>query len=290
MYAKPLSPDHPDYDIVEPIVEAIVAALGSWDSFQKQIPPLFRLAIDEVIDAPRTGRLILDEIEKTEKTYLGTKIEIILRDCLGFPYGKVLDFLINGVECDVKHTMGRAWSIPLESIGRPAILLRENEKSALCDFSVILIRPEYMNSGKNRDRKGTISSANIAHVWWLLKDHPYPENIWQMMPAVTRDLVLSAGKGKRRIASLFENLLERPIPRSAIEALANQRDPLKRIRRNGGARDILAPKGIAILFGKSDKELIAQLGLAELNAEEFISFRPKTSLHRELLKHHGHID
>jgi hypothetical protein len=76
----------------------------------------------------------------------------------------------------------------------------------------------------------------------------------------------------------------------AVEALANQLDPLKRIRRNGGARDLLAPKGIAILFGKTDREILNQLGYLTLAGDEFVSHTPKDDRERSLLRAAGHID
>ena len=76
------------------------------------LPPLFRQAVDEVIDAPRTNRFTIGELEKTEKTYLGTKVEILLRDFLKLPKGKILDLSVDGVEVDIKNTMQRAWTIP----------------------------------------------------------------------------------------------------------------------------------------------------------------------------------
>ncbi|WP_422646714.1 hypothetical protein [Agrobacterium tumefaciens] len=65
---------------------------------------------------------------------------------------------------------------------------------------------------------------------------------------------------------------------------------MKRIRRNGGARDILAPKGIALLWRQRDRALIDQLGLGPVTADEFISFQPKTQEQISILREAGHID
>lgn len=69
---------------------------------------LLRAALDEVIDMPRTGRFSLDQLEKTEKTYIGTKVEIIFRDIFKLQKGNKLDLLIDGLEVDVKNTIGNA--------------------------------------------------------------------------------------------------------------------------------------------------------------------------------------
>ena len=142
MTYQALPDDHPDHGALKPVVDAILREAGGWDSLAMRVPELFRLGIDEVIDTPRSNRFTIDEIEKTEKTYLGTKMEILLRNYLGFPKGQVLDLKIAGFEVDIKNTMGRAWTIPQECFGQRALLLRSNETTALCDFGLILVREE----------------------------------------------------------------------------------------------------------------------------------------------------
>lgn len=290
MYARPLPPDHPDYLLLSSLAAALVEAAGGWSGFLKTVPPIFRAAIDEVIDAPRTGRMLIEETEKTEKTYLGTKIEILFRDALKLEKGQVLDLQLGSTECDIKHTMGSAWSIPAENIGRPAVLLRESEATALCDVGLVFVRPEYLNAGQNRDAKKTISAQHEGNIWWLLRGHPYPANFWLSLTLEQRGVLRAAGAPTRRLAALFEMVPGQPVPRSAVEALANQLDPLKRIRRNGGARDLLAPKGIALLFGKTDREVLNQLGYTHVSTEQFVSHIPRDEAERALLRAAGHID
>jgi len=286
----PLAPDHPDYPILQPIAGAIVRQSGGADGLASGLPPLFRQAIDEVIDAPRTNRFTLNETEKTEKTYLGTKIEILLRNFLKLGKGKILDLSVDGVEVDIKNTMGGNWTIPLESHGHPALLLRVNETKALCDVGLIVVRPEYLNPGANRDAKRTLSAAGMANIWWLLHRYPYPPNFWEVLPVADRQAILAAGGGTLRIAALFEKIQRQPVSRLQVQALAQQHDYMKRIRRNGGARDILAPKGIALLWGQGDKDLIAKLNLGLVTPDEFISFKPETQEQIELLRAANHID
>ena len=64
---------------------------------------------------------------------------------------------------------------------------------------------------------------------------------------------------------------------------------MKRIRRNGGARDLLAPKGIAILYSETDRDLMDQLGIS-FGKREFVSYRPKNADEENLLREAGHID
>ena len=258
--------------------------------FAEKIPVLLRQAFDEVIDAPRTNRFTLAEIEKTEKTYLGTKVEILLRNYLKIPKGKVLDMLVNGVEVDIKNTVGRTWMIPTESLDRPAFIIRANEKTARCDVGMVVFRREYLTMGENRDVKKTLAAAHNSAIWWLLRTHPYPPNFWEVLPSAERNAIMAAGGGKNRIAALFEKIQRQPISRLQVQALAQQLDPLKRIRRNGGARDVLAPKGIALLWGQGDRAMIEALKLGPVTADEFISVTPQTPEEASLLRRTGHID
>ena len=285
-----VSPSHQDYALIKRLESAIFRQTGGYDHFRRDFPQLLRLGIDEVIDAPRTNRFTISEIEKTEKTYLGTKVEILLRKFLKSQKGKILDLLIDGIEVDVKNTIGSNWTIPPEAIGHPCILIRCNEIRALCAFGILIVRGEALNAGSNRDGKRTVSSQGLASVYWLLKDEPYPQNFWERLNPTTRMEIMAPGGGKERLAILFRHMQRTPVSRLLVQAVAQQDDYMKRIRRNGGARDILAPVGIAILWGQKDKALIEALKLPTCGPDEFISVKPETESHKALLRDAGHID
>lgn len=290
MQAVPLDPKHPDFAVLSVLSEVILRQAGGWEHFAHYLPHLIRRSIDEVIDTPRTNRFTLVDTEKTEKTYLGTKIEILLRSYLKLPKGKILDLSVDGTEVDIKNTMGINWSIPTEADGHPCLLVKEKEVTAKCSVGLIVIKNEYLNPGKNKDSKRTISAAGRNNIWWLLHDHPYPPNYWHSMPLAQRQAIMDAGQGTARLAAFFTAIQRRRISRLVIESIAQQYDPLKRVRRNGGARDLLAPQGIAILWGKKDRRLIKKLGLGPVGPDEFISYQPTDPAHIALLKAANHID
>jgi hypothetical protein len=70
---------------------------------------------------------------------------------------------------------------------------------------------------------------------------------------------------------LFRLCQRIPISRKIIVALAQQDDPLKRLRKNGGARDQLQREGIVVLSGKTQKKAIAEAGLGFCRPDQFIS-------------------
>jgi hypothetical protein len=92
----------------------------------------------------------------------------------------------------------------------------------------------------------------------------------------------------RRVAEMFEQRQGVPISREEVRRVANQLDYMKRIRRNGGARDILDQKRIAILWGAGDRGLIASFGLGSVSETEFISYAPKNASELALIRKHGH--
>jgi hypothetical protein len=266
-----LAESHIDYALLVRLEEAIYKAAGGRDRFGEVIPSMLRQAIDEVIDTARSKRFTLEEIEKTEKTYLGTKIEILLRNELDVGRGAHMDLIIDGVEVDVKNTVGTSWTIPNEAVGHVCILISTNESKSICSFGLVVIRPEILNLGKNRDGKTTIKKAQLANVHWLLKDAPYPGNFWLSLEVEARRAIVTPRGGTDRVAMLFRLCQRTPISRKIVVALAQQDDPMKRLRKNGGARDSLASEGIVILSGKMQKKYIAQLGLPYCRPDEFIS-------------------
>jgi hypothetical protein len=282
--------ENPDSLLVRQLEEAILRNAGGMARFRKQIPLLLRKAIDEIIDSARTNRFTLDETEKTEKTYLGTKVEILLRNWLKFPKGEILDLSIDGVETDIKNTMYTTWMIPSEAIGHPCVLVKTEEESARFSIGIIVIREGILNSGRNKDGKGSISKAGRDTIRWILQDEAYPENFWQNLSHELRRTITSHSSGTKRVVALFRYVQRRPISRVVVLGLAQQKDAMKRLRKNGGARDSLARDGIALLSGSYDSALIERLKLPKCEKDEFISFAPILQTDKALLRTAGHIE
>lgn len=288
---RPLDSDHADYGHLSVLERDLLVAVGGQGLFEEKLRSFFRSAIDEVIDTARTGRYFLFQLEKTEKTYLGTKFEILLRDWLRVPKGVVLDLLIGGEEVDVKSTTrGKSgWMIPPEAVNHLCILLRVNEDRSTCAVGLARARPEYLRPGTNRDAKTSFSAEGARNIWWMALDFDYTPNFWSLVSAELRTRIMAPRGGTERLARLFESCLETPVSRVLIASIAAQDDFMKRIRRNGGARDRLASKGIAILYSENDRSLMHRLKLT-FGTREFLSYRPKNVAEAALLRRAGHID
>lgn len=284
-----IKPEHPDYPVLKTLEAALLKGGGGIARIQQEVPQLIRRAIDEVIDAPRTGRQRLSQTEKTEKTYIGTKIEVLVRDFFGFPKG-LLDLNIDGQDVDIKNTIGKNWMIPNEAVGKPCILIAADEATAICQFGVIVCRPEYLSAGANRDAKRTIARDKFSNILWLLVNHPYPPNFWERVDPQAARRIMLGKSGNERIIQLFREVQRQPVHRDIIAAVARQKDYMKRLRRNGGARDTLAREKIAVLSGHYDTAIIKQLGLGTIGPDEFISVKATIPELEKLLRQTGHID
>ena len=267
--ASTLRPGHQDFKEVDEISSAIIHAAGGIAELKTDVGELIRSDIDVVIDTPRTGRCSYDELEKTEKTYIGTRLEIGLRALLGFPKGK-LDLRIETHDVDIKFTGGNNWMIPKEALGNFCILLAADEKLNLYHLGVFRARPEYLNNGENRDGKKTISTVGFANINWLAEAKPYRANFWRAISANDRAEIFSRNGGTDRIVALFKGLTNVPIDRAVIESVARQKDYMKRLRGNGGARDKLTRAGLVLLSGRYDSEEIKRRQLPRCTADEFI--------------------
>lgn len=253
------------------IANSLVNILGGLESFLSEIGPVLRKAVDEVIDMPRTQRFSLSQLEKTEKTYIGTKVEILIRHLLQVPKGKVLDLSVDGVELDVKNTIGTGWMIPKEAVNQHCLLIKINDKKGRFSIGVVFCSLDNITAGMNQDQKRSISPGNKA-IFWIGKNVRMQENFFEnLSPGVCAQLTelnVSGAEKIRRLCRLVPNTV---IDRYIVECVANQKDPMKRLRKNGGARDSLEKEGILILTGAYDSEELKNLGFTDVNQDQFVA-------------------
>lgn len=257
------------------IRERLFTAAGGEKAFRAELPFLFRQAIDELIDAPRTRRLRLDQLDPNEKAVLGIKIEAALRYLLDFPRG-LLDFRIGPYDVDVKFTMRNNWMIPPEAVEHTCLLCRVSETDARFWIGLFDALAENLTSKPNRDGKLSVSAAGKSKIQWIAENEPFPENIWETLTPDEAQKIFEPASGTERIVTLLERFAGQPIHRSTVHAVARQHDYMKRIRANQGARDHLHPRGIVVLNGTQDGPLLRGLGLT-LGKDFILPYRPKTS-------------
>lgn len=258
----------------KPLAE-VHCALNSIFNFAVVVGKALRQAFDEVIDGPRTGRYSIEQLEKTEKTYIGTKVEIVLRAELELERGIVLDNLICGHEVDTKFSLTGDWMIPTEAIGHLCLLIAANDNTST--FSVGLLRtiPDVLTVGSNQDKKKTVSSAGKKKIVWLLHKEPLPRNFLLDVDANLRAQILAPPSASRRLRSLFTLVTGQIIPRSAILQVAQLRgDPLKRARE---LKPPLLKEGFQVLCATydTDRKEFERHGFVHENDDDWISIKLK---------------
>lgn len=230
-----------------------------------------RKSFDEVIDGPRTGRYRIEQLEKTEKTYIGTKVEIVLRTELGLERGHVLDNLIRGYEVDTKFTVGSTWMIPREAMNQLCLLAAGDDNNGRCGLGILRMVPEVLTNGANQDGKKSVSAHGRGQITWLAQG-PMPRNFMLDLPEDARATIMSASSGRQAIWELFRNATGRLIPRSVIEQVAQQKDAAKRARES---KAVLAKEGIQVLCAtyKEDRAEFVRHGFTQFNGDDWLSIR-----------------
>lgn len=272
-----IGPGHPDFATLSTIRDGIFGKLGGEDRLRAELPALIKNAVDFVIDAERTLRTKIADLDKVEKTFIGLKIEHYLRDWLGVPKGLARDLQINGIEVDIKNTIGSTWMIPPETyrVEEPCLLIATAKFDGRCWLGLVLARKSYLNA-ENRDKKRSINEEGKRNILWLVRDEPYPASRWEGLDMARFRELRTVRGGKKRAAQFFRENVGRIVHRSIVQALLyDQRDYLKRVRGNGGARDDLKKEGIVILSGVYDAKEAKRLGIT-LRRDEFVAVRLET--------------
>ncbi|WP_312250279.1 NaeI family type II restriction endonuclease [Stenotrophomonas geniculata] len=255
----------------DPALEQVAATLSRDPALLSKVGQALRTAFDEVIDAPRTGRFCIDQLEKTEKTYIGTKVEILLRKALALERGVLLDNLIAGHEVDTKFTVKNDWMIPQEAVGQLCMLVRADDVKGLCWLGLLRMAPAVLTNGQNRDGKKSISAAGKAQIRWLVEG-PMPRNFMLDLPEVVRSAILAQPSGRQRVRALFTMATGLLIPRDVIEQLAQQRDAVKRARE---MKETLGREGYQVLCATylADREIMIAHGFTPAAKDEWLSLR-----------------
>lgn len=220
-----------------------------------------RQAIDEVLDGPRTGRWDLAQLEKTEKTYVGTKVEIVVREALGLDRGPKLDLEIDGHHIDTKWAMNSGWQIPREAIAELCLCIGGLAGVTRFQVGVVRCSEEHLNLGENRDRKRTLSAKGRAAMMHVVEPTAMLGNFVSDMDPGIRAEVMARPTIQNRITALFRLVPYQPIPRNAVGTVARTTgDPMRRLRADAWAGDPLG--GMRILSAQYGNEIVEALSVA----------------------------
>lgn len=252
----------------------VVTTLLQLDPKGERTAAALRRTFDQLYDGGRTGRYKWSQLYKTEKTHFGTLIEINLQREFDFDDGDELDYRIAGHEVDAKYSQTMwAWMLPPEVFGELCLVLTASDEQSCFSMGVVRATPDALRPGSNRDAKTTLSSAGRDSIVWLHRDCPMPPNVLLQLSEEDVASIFAPRSGQQRVNELFRRAAGRLVSRAAIETVAQQLDPMKRVRANGGARQHLAPEGLVILGGDYiwQREAAAALGLPVPSDGQFVS-------------------
>jgi hypothetical protein len=246
--------------------------VGGRNVFIERFPEIISDAVDYVIDPVRTARTKVSELDNVEKTFIGLKVEHFLRDFIGVPKG-LRDLRLADEDVDVKNTVRNNWMIPPETFrnSEPCILVMVATEERRCSLGIIIAREEYLNK-PNRDGKRSIRKQSFERIYWIFEDRLLPESRYEGLDMLRFRELRNLKGGSKRVAQFFRENLQKPIHRTVLQGLLfDQKDYMKRVRGNGGARDILYQENIVILSGYYHTSLIGSFSLPPCERDEFVS-------------------
>ena len=241
-------------------MDTSLARAVDWFRSQSRMVERFGAAIrqsfDEVFDGQRTGRYSLTQLSKVEKTYIGTKVEIVIQAAFGLQRGNRMDYLVDGQDVDAKWSIkSGGWMIPTEAVGELCLCMTADDD--LSTFSVGIVRADEANlrASANKDRKRRFNDDGIAAMAWLANPGHLAENLLLHLSEETRSAILDYDlSGQQRVNQLFRRVHDRVVRREVVLTVAQQDDGPKRVR---DARRLLQPEGIIVLGHQGSHKGIA---------------------------------
>ncbi|MFE5843961.1 NaeI family type II restriction endonuclease [Streptomyces niveus] len=254
---------------------AVHKHLHTLDPKGHRFATVLRDTIDQLLNGEVTGRYDWKTLFKTEKTHAGTIVEINLQREFKFDDGVAMDYRIAGSDVDCKYSQQfGGWMIPPEARGHLCLLVWADDYKSRWSAGLLRIEDKWLNLGNNRDMKLTVKAEHRDKIAWLWRDAELPVNVLLHMNPRDRDAVFAHSSGQTRLNELFRLAERRRIGRNVVRTVAQQKDYMKRVRGNGGARSALRTEGFVIMGDYASHQKIArQLGLPAPGEGEFVSAR-----------------
>lgn len=262
---------------------------------------VLRDSLDQMFDGERTGRWCYQHLSKTEKTHLGTVVEITLGKEFEVPDGVDLDWRIPGtasdLDCKFSKDLG-GWEIPMEMYecddhaersgkeNHAALLVWVDDDASQWAAGIVRatddrlrwkVRDGVRSRVYNRDNKRHLSDTGLAAVHWLwggLQDD-LPENVLRHLQPAVRDAIFDEKlSGQERVNELFKRVPGRLLSRHVINTVGQQDDAPKRARDARQLDRGIREDGFLVLGHQGAHPQIAdRLGLPKPDKGEWISVR-----------------
>ncbi|MEB3021485.1 NaeI family type II restriction endonuclease [[Mycobacterium] crassicus] len=282
---------------VPPSLKSFVDWFDNTPDARERFRWALRDSLDELLDGQRTGRWAYQHLSKTEKTYLGTAVEVNLTKEFEFRNGDHLDWQIAGrdIDCKFSKDLG-GWEIPMEmylcadhgdrqgKADHPALLTWFDDTTSRWAAGLITITDESLRwktddngdtvRAYNRDNKRRLAESSAEAVYWLWDglQTDLPRNLLLHLNADARGRVFSfPSSGQKRVDQLFREVQGQIVGRQTVLTVGQQDDAPKRVR---DARLHLRQEGIVVLGHQDSHPTVAtSLGLPVPVKGEWIAVR-----------------
>ncbi|MEU8227671.1 NaeI family type II restriction endonuclease [Kribbella sp. NPDC048915] len=264
-------------------IDMVATELLRLDPSGDGIADVLRDTLDQLLDGRRSGRWDYSALHKTEKTYMGTLVEINIHRRFNFADGVITDYQIAGIEVDCKFSQRiGGWEFGPELEGHIALVVWADDSRSAWRAGLVRATTDVLRLSRNRDAKRRLTQEGVGRIRWLWADHPgLAPNQLLHMPEDQRARIFSArGRtrtrhGQARLLQLCREMQGVILRRTTIETVGyGLDDPMKRMRSNGGARDMLRPEGLLVLGHQdNDPAVAAALGLPVPAKGQFVVCR-----------------
>ncbi len=270
----------PPSEADDPELWTVAAELRRLDPAGERIAEVLRNTMDRLLDGERTGRWDWLTLHKTEKTHMGTLVEIELHKEFEFGDGRKMDYVIAGVDVDCKFSQRvGGWELPLESVGHVCLVLSANDDQSVWSAGVVRVEEQFLRQGGNRDSKRRLTDKGESRVLWLFECAALPPNLFLELDDETRERILTARTGTRRtsgqarLKELFRQVQGQIVRRAVVTTVAMQDDSMKRARACREPEH-LGQEGFLVLgHQEQDPEVAEALGLPRPAKGQFVSVR-----------------
>lgn len=250
---------------------------GGADELVRKLGLALRKALDLSYNGAETGRFHLAQLSKTEKAHTGTLLELLVQQAFDLADGEKTDYQVLQFDVDAKYTHltsgSPSWSIGPEIEGCIALLATADDYRGIWSAWLVWVKPGRRNYGLNRDAKASLNDDGKAARVPIAVDCSLPENnlLVRPMEAVAVMRLAGRGKGQARVNEMCRRFDGQLLTRVTVETVAQQLDPTKRMRGNGGARSRLAGEGILVLGHEAQyRPVLEALGLPVPRQGEFL--------------------
>lgn len=222
---------------------------------------LARQAIDEVLSLGKKRHSVA-QLEAPEQTYIGTRLEILVRDALDFAPGKRADASIAGIETDIKWSKSQDWMIGPENLDTVCLGIGSNRVLETVSVGLFIPHRQQFGGATNRDQKFTAGGPyRRAYVTWVVRDAELPSNFIEQLSEADRDRIMSGASAQERVRLLAECVPNQPVPRSAIRYVTLNKDDFMRRTREDKTRKSSPLGDMVCLSAKYKKKELERLDI-----------------------------